>query len=110
MIASVGNTSKRKSAEKSTDFSSIDKSTKEDKEVSSIKNKANSPSKKKQIKEIVVVETNSISSKKLKKKVTWKQIPVDVVNVVSFKKDNMRNTHGDPSFTKEKVKCGCIIF
>ena len=108
MIASVGNNIKRKSNEKSTDFSSIDKSTKEDKEISNLKNKTNSPTKKKQKKEAIVADSNSLTSKKQKKRVTWN--PVETVNVVSYKKDNLRNTHGEPGFIKEKVKCGCTIF
>lgn len=108
MIASVGNNIKRKSNEKSTDFSSIDKSTNEDKEISNLKNKTNSPTKKKQNKEAIVADSNSLTSKKQKKRVTWN--PVETVNVVSYKKDNLRNTHGELGFIKEKVKCGCTIF
>ena len=86
---------------------SIEKST----EVSQNKYKNKSPNKIDRQKEDSKSESLNKNSKQSKrKKVTWSKAFVDTINVISFKKYNIENTHDDPNFPREKIKCKCIIF
>lgn len=54
-------------------------------------------------------QPNLTSSKK--RKLTWKSNYVETVNVISYKRYNLENTHDDPNINKSNnVKCRCIIF
>lgn len=101
---------KRRSIDKSSDFANMDKSTKEEKDMSNSKSKSASPSKKKAKADNIQLERKPLTQKPSKKKLTWRKDLVETVDVHSFKKYNIQNTHDDPPFLKEKVKCGCSVF
>lgn len=100
---------KRRSIDRSSDFVNIDKSTKEERDLSYSKSKSSSPTKKR-IKDNTQLDRKLTTLKSNKKKLTWKKEFIEIVDVHSYKKFNMQNTHDDPPFLKEKVKCGCLIY
>jgi hypothetical protein len=69
--------------------------------------KSKSPNKKSKAKEN---NGDTIQNNKTRKKVIWNKNFVKIVDVISYKKYNLANTHDDPSSLKEKVRCNCIIF
>ena len=87
---------------KKSDSSTIDKSP----------NKSKNKSPSKQLKERGSVNNviESPNSKFKKRKIVWSKMLVDYISVESFKKYNLLNTHDDPNYSKEKVKCKCSIF
>lgn len=109
-MTSGSNSTKRKSVDKSSELTSNDRSLKEEKDVSTSKNKSMSPIKRRQNRDSIQIEKSPTFTKKQKKKVTWSKSLIDTVDVASFKKYNLQNTHEDPPFLKEKIKCGCLVF
>ncbi len=86
---------------------SIEKST----EMSQSKSKTKSHSKTNKQKESFKSESFIKNIKQSKrKKVVWSKALVETIDVISFKKYNVENTHDDPNYPKEKIKCKCIIF
>ncbi len=86
---------------------SIEKST----EISQSKSKTKSPNKANKQKDSIKTESFNKNSKQSKKqKVVWNKALVETIDVISFKKYNIENTHDDPNYPKEKIKCKCIIF
>ena len=55
-------------------------------------------------------QSNSKNKNKNKKKLMWKEKLCEYINVESYKKYNVENTHDDPNYPKQKINCRCVIF
>ena len=74
------------------------------------KSKIKSPNKQMKERGSIKNVIESPNSKYKKSKIVWSKMLVDYISVESFKKYNLLNTHDDPNYSKEKVKCKCSIF
>lgn len=102
-------TRRKKSSDKS--LFDDEKLTKQEKETSYSKSKSISPLKKKTIKsDSIQFDSRMSPLTKLKKTLSWKKKWVEIVDVPSYKKFNMENTHEDLSGSQEKINCGCYVF
>jgi len=53
---------------------------------------------------------NNSKNIKSKKKLMWKEKLCEFINVESYKKYNVENTHDDPNYPKQKINCRCVAF
>jgi hypothetical protein len=74
---------------------------------SSSLSKAKSPNKKNKAK---ISDISTSIKNPHKKKIIWSKSFVQIVEIESYKKYNLANTHDEPSILKEKIRCNCVIF
>lgn len=101
--------SKSTSDGKCSDFIVSEKPIIEYKEVNCSLSKSISPDKK--IKKSDSIQFNiKVPSRRLKKSMTWKSNLIEIIEVRSYKKFNIENTHEGPDHSQEKVNCTCSVF